>query len=155
MLALARCFVGRVSRGDEPQDASAKADDLKFVELFNGRDLTGWLDVNTSPDTAMRAINIHFFHRMAAMHNPATIKPTRELPMASMGMTPNMNAISYPPSFGPALRPRNTAGNKNATTTESRQKHIGKRTMRVSVSEVNLVMGVLGSSTVLNSPPGV
>ncbi|SVE16248.1 uncharacterized protein METZ01_LOCUS469102, partial [marine metagenome] len=23
----------------------------KWVDLFNGKDLTGWVDVNTSPDT--------------------------------------------------------------------------------------------------------
>ena len=27
------------------------ADIPKWVDLFNGKDLTGWVDVNTSPDT--------------------------------------------------------------------------------------------------------
>lgn len=31
--------------------AFAEAQDLQFRDLFNGKDLTGWIDVNTSPDT--------------------------------------------------------------------------------------------------------
>ena len=32
--------------------ASAGAAEIpKWVDLFNGKDLTGWVDVNTSPDT--------------------------------------------------------------------------------------------------------
>lgn len=30
---------------------SIQADDLKFKDLFNGKDLTGWVDVNTSSET--------------------------------------------------------------------------------------------------------
>ena len=36
---------------DETAAASAAAEAPRFVELFNGRDLTGWKDVNTAPDT--------------------------------------------------------------------------------------------------------
>ncbi len=35
----------------EPTEAHASADVPQFVELFNGRDLSGWKDVNTSADT--------------------------------------------------------------------------------------------------------
>lgn len=51
MLALVLCSGGVVSHGAEPQDGQSKSDGLQFVELFNGRDLSGWVDVNTSPDT--------------------------------------------------------------------------------------------------------
>lgn len=51
MFALGLCSGGVVSQGAEPQDAPATADGLQFVELFNGKDLTGWVDVNTSPET--------------------------------------------------------------------------------------------------------
>ena len=34
-----------------PPSAKASADVPKFVDLFNGRDLTGWVNVNTKPDT--------------------------------------------------------------------------------------------------------
>jgi hypothetical protein len=51
MLALGLCYGGVVSHGAEPQDGHAKSDGLQFAELFNGRDLSGWVDVNTSPDT--------------------------------------------------------------------------------------------------------
>lgn len=50
-LAFGFCCGGVVSQGAEPKDASAKTDGLQFVELFNGKDLSGWADVNTSPDT--------------------------------------------------------------------------------------------------------
>ncbi|MFO7901612.1 MAG: 3-keto-disaccharide hydrolase [Planctomycetota bacterium] len=36
---------------DSSNDADGDANRFEFVELFNGRDLTGWVDVNTSPDT--------------------------------------------------------------------------------------------------------
>lgn len=36
---------------DEAVSGSVSADVPRFVELFNGRDLTGWVDVNTGPDT--------------------------------------------------------------------------------------------------------
>jgi hypothetical protein len=43
------------SSAAEPADGSAEtqlsADAPHFVELFNGRDLSGWVDVNTSPET--------------------------------------------------------------------------------------------------------
>ena len=32
-------------------DSTASATGSQFVDLFNGRDLSGWVDVNTSPDT--------------------------------------------------------------------------------------------------------
>lgn len=51
MLTFWMCSVGNVLHGAEPLDAPAKPDGLQFVELFNGRDLSGWVDVNTSPDT--------------------------------------------------------------------------------------------------------
>jgi hypothetical protein len=51
LLALGLCSGGEVSLGTEPKDAPAKTDGLQFVELFNGRDLSGWVDVNTSADT--------------------------------------------------------------------------------------------------------
>jgi hypothetical protein len=31
--------------------ASSPAEELKFRDLFNGKDLSGWVDVNTSPET--------------------------------------------------------------------------------------------------------
>ena len=34
----------------EPTDTSKSAKVPQFVDLFNGRDLSGWVDVNTSPD---------------------------------------------------------------------------------------------------------
>ena len=36
---------------DAAAASPASADVPRFVELFNGRDLTGWVDVNTGPDT--------------------------------------------------------------------------------------------------------
>jgi hypothetical protein len=42
---------------DAPESATAPAPEayvptpLEYVDLFNGKDLTGWVDVNTSPDT--------------------------------------------------------------------------------------------------------
>ncbi len=37
-------------KGEEPAE-QPPAELPKFVSLFNGRDLTGWVDVNTSPET--------------------------------------------------------------------------------------------------------
>ncbi len=38
--------------GQMPESDSAAQDNApEFVDLFNGRDLTGWVDVNTSPET--------------------------------------------------------------------------------------------------------
>lgn len=51
LLAFGMCSTRVESQGAEPQDAPAKADGMQFVELFNGKDLSGWVDVNTSPDT--------------------------------------------------------------------------------------------------------
>ncbi len=42
LLALALGMASQVAGGSEPP---------RFQELFNGKDLTGWVDVNTSPDT--------------------------------------------------------------------------------------------------------
>lgn len=36
---------------DAADEAAATAEAPQFVELFNGRDLTGWVNVNTAPDT--------------------------------------------------------------------------------------------------------
>lgn len=35
----------------EPTDSRTSAAAQQFIELFNGRDLTGWVNVNTGPDT--------------------------------------------------------------------------------------------------------
>jgi hypothetical protein len=40
------CLVGLLTT-EHPMAAQS----LKFVDLFNGRDLSGWVDVNTSPET--------------------------------------------------------------------------------------------------------
>lgn len=39
------CLLASLSAQAEPTQAAA------FVDLFNGKDLTGWVDVNTSPET--------------------------------------------------------------------------------------------------------
>lgn len=44
-LLLIACLLAAVSAQAEPTQAGA------FVDLFNGKDLTGWVDVNTSPET--------------------------------------------------------------------------------------------------------
>ncbi len=44
-LLLIACLLAAVSAHAEPTQAGA------FVDLFNGKDLTGWVDVNTSPET--------------------------------------------------------------------------------------------------------
>jgi hypothetical protein len=36
---------------DQAAEASGSAEVPQFVDLFNGRDLTGWVNVNTDPDT--------------------------------------------------------------------------------------------------------
>ena len=38
-----------VSQGEE--SGSGQAEEFSFVELFNGKDLSNWVDVNTSPET--------------------------------------------------------------------------------------------------------
>lgn len=42
-----------LAAAEVPVDAAGEAADAvpQFVELFNGRDLTGWVDVNTAPET--------------------------------------------------------------------------------------------------------
>ena len=44
-LFLTMCLLASLSAQAEPTQAAA------FVDLFNGKDLTGWVDVNTSPET--------------------------------------------------------------------------------------------------------
>ena len=44
-LLLTACLLAAVSTHAEPTQAGA------FVDLFNGKDLVGWVDVNTSPET--------------------------------------------------------------------------------------------------------
>ncbi len=58
VLTSAERFLGGQAMGDEtrrdaaqPADPSEPAMLPKFVSLFNGRDLSGWVDVNTSPET--------------------------------------------------------------------------------------------------------
>ncbi len=42
--------VSSLAQDAKPSDETSQSS-LKFVDLFNGKDLTGWTDVNTSPDT--------------------------------------------------------------------------------------------------------
>jgi hypothetical protein len=44
-LFLTACLLAAVSTHAEPTQAGA------FVDLFNGKDLSGWVDINTSPET--------------------------------------------------------------------------------------------------------
>lgn len=47
-LPLALAFCSLASAQEKPAEAKA---DFGFVDLFNGKDLTNWVDVNTSPET--------------------------------------------------------------------------------------------------------
>lgn len=48
---LTRSPIAECKAGEEATAADGRADAAQFVELFNGRDLTGWVNVNTDPDT--------------------------------------------------------------------------------------------------------
>ncbi|MBC8352273.1 MAG: DUF1080 domain-containing protein [Planctomycetes bacterium] len=52
-LALAAAILSPLIDGSlhaEPQDSKPPVGAAQFVDLFNGRDLSGWVDVNTSPE---------------------------------------------------------------------------------------------------------
>jgi hypothetical protein len=54
LFLVAGCSTAPVAAAESTDDVAspeAAADAPQFVDLFNGRDLTGWVDVNTSPET--------------------------------------------------------------------------------------------------------
>lgn len=46
-----KCIAGDEPPASQPLPANAPPAPAQFVELFNGRDLAGWVNVNTDPDT--------------------------------------------------------------------------------------------------------
>ena len=89
--------------------AEDKKDDDGYVPMFNGKDLTGWVNVNCAPEHLLRQGRRGHHHRPSDRLSPHDPSNTRTSSPSSTGCTSTKRTSATPASSSGPIRCRRSA----------------------------------------------